>query len=293
MLRRIRYFHAVVRTGSFSEAAAECYISQSAISQQLRALEQELGFQLLERQHKKFALTAAGEYFYRKTLVLAADYDRICLEAARLAHQGEAALSIGCLGRYSGGEFHLALELFAEKYPEVAVSVTYGTHEELYERLRTGRADLVLNDQRRAFSEEYVNLVLTTMTSYIEVAPRSPLAAKSAVEPRELRDTPCILISSSAQQGTEREYYETVVGFQGDFIYAESLEAARLLVIRGKGFLPLEGSGAPAAASASIARVPLVRAGEPIRRSYCAFRKKNNPTPYAEAFARLLKAQFD
>lgn len=43
MIKQIRYFQAVVRCKSFTEAAEECFISQSAISQQVQALEQELG----------------------------------------------------------------------------------------------------------------------------------------------------------------------------------------------------------------------------------------------------------
>lgn len=43
MLRQVQYFHAVVQTGSFTEAAEECFISQSAISQQIKALENALG----------------------------------------------------------------------------------------------------------------------------------------------------------------------------------------------------------------------------------------------------------
>ncbi|MCM1258968.1 MAG: LysR family transcriptional regulator, partial [Roseburia sp.] len=59
MLKQIKYFQAVVRCGSFTEAAAECYISQSAISQQVQALEQELGVSLLERRNRKFTVTPA------------------------------------------------------------------------------------------------------------------------------------------------------------------------------------------------------------------------------------------
>ena len=66
MLRQIRYFQSVVRNNSFSEAAEECHISQSAISQQIMALERELGFPLLERKNRKFVLTPAGEHFYKK-----------------------------------------------------------------------------------------------------------------------------------------------------------------------------------------------------------------------------------
>lgn len=66
LLRQIKYFQAVVRNNSFSEAAESCHISQSAISQQIKALENELGFKLLERKNRKFILTPAGEHFYKK-----------------------------------------------------------------------------------------------------------------------------------------------------------------------------------------------------------------------------------
>ena len=96
MLRQIRYFQAVVGNNSFSEAAEECHISQSAISQQIKALETELGFSLLERKNRKFALTPAGEHFYRKSLILLADYEQICSEAAKIARGDEVILRIVC-----------------------------------------------------------------------------------------------------------------------------------------------------------------------------------------------------
>ena len=77
-LRQLQYFQSVVRCGSFSEAAEENFISQSAISQQIQALERSLGFRLLERKNRSFTLTPAGEYFYRKSLALTADYARVC-----------------------------------------------------------------------------------------------------------------------------------------------------------------------------------------------------------------------
>ena len=98
MIRQIRYFQSVVRNNSFSEAAEECHISQSAISQQIQALERELGFCLLERKNRKFILTPAGEYFYKKSLVLIADYVQMCRDAGRLAKEDKAALVIGGQG---------------------------------------------------------------------------------------------------------------------------------------------------------------------------------------------------
>ena len=291
MLKQLRYFQSVVRLNSFSEAAEENYISQSAISQQIQALERELGFRLLERKNRSFSLTPAGEYFYQKSLLLTADFEQMCAEAAKIAMGEEARLRIGYLRCYSGSEFHRALEAFSAKHPDVPATVEYGNHEELYAMLRTGQVDLVLNDQRRAFSDEYVNLLLTTCRSYIEVSARSPLARMERITPPELKNFPCILVASQPQRETELEYYRDVVGFQGEFLYAENLEEARMTVIARRGFLPVEGSGAPLAGT-SIARVPLMRGDAPITRNYCAFWKVTNDSAYVKEFAALLKKEF-
>lgn len=293
MIRQIRYFQSVVRNNSFSEAAEECHISQSAISQQIQALERELGFYLLERKNRKFTLTPAGEYFYKKSLVLIADYERMCQEAGRLAKDDKANLVIGYLRCYSGPEFHLALEEFSAKYPDVSVKIEYGNHEELYELLRSGGVDLVLNDQRRAFSDEYVNLILTVGSEYIEISTRNPIAALPSITPQELKNVPCILVSSKEQRETEQEYYQGVVGFQGDFLYAENLEEARLLVIGGQGFMPVEGVKKPESFGSSISRIPLFRGDSQITRNYCAFWKKDNSGYYVEEFADILKRKFE
>ena len=104
MLKQLKYFQSVVRLGSFSAAAEENFISQSAISQQVQSLERELGFALLVRKNRSFSLTPAGEYFYRKSLLLTADCDRMCAEAAKIAKGEAASLKIGYLRTYAGGE---------------------------------------------------------------------------------------------------------------------------------------------------------------------------------------------
>ena len=293
MIRQIRYFQSVVRNNSFSEAAQECHISQSAISQQIQALERELGFYLLERKNRKFTLTPAGEYFYKKSLVLIADYEQMCREAGKLAKDDKASLVIGYLRCYSGQEFHRALEEFSAKYPDVSVKIEYGNHEELYELLRMGRVDLVLNDQRRAFSDQYVNLILTTGNEYVEISSRNPIASLPSITPLELKNIPCILVASKEQRENEQEYYKGVVGFQGDFLYAENLEEARLMVIGGQGFMPVEGVKRAENFGSSISRIPLFRDDSQITRNYCAFWKKDNSGYYIEEFADILKRQFE
>lgn len=292
MLRQIRYFQAVVRLGSFSKAASECYISQSAISQQIQSLEKELGATLLKRENRRFSLTPAGEYFYNKSLALTADFDRLCSETKRIAQSDDFSLKIGYLRGYGGAEIQKATAEFSWKYPEAPVNVCYGNHEELYEQLRDERVDLVLSDQRRAFSDDYVNSVLTVIDCRIEISSRNPMAGLPKAEVYDLRNTPCILVASKEQRENERSYYSEIYGINGEFLFAETLDEARLMVISGKGYLPLEGGETPLQFADSIASVPLCRNGKPIRRNYCAFWKADNGGYYVEEFAKILKAQF-
>ena len=127
---------------------------------------------------------------------------------------------------------------------------------------------------------------------YIQIAARNSLSALSSVTVQDLKNIPCILISGREQRETEREYYQTVIGFQGDFLYAESLEEARLLVAGGQGFLPAEIGRKRRDPDSSVREIPLWRGGEPVSRRYCLFWKKDNSGYYIEEFAHILKEKF-
>ena len=290
MLNQVRYFQAVVRCGSFTEAAEECHISQSAISQQIKTLEQELGVQLLVRMNRKFELTPAGEHFYKKSLIIVADYDRLVQDVVRISRKVHAGLRIGYLKSYAGGALQIAVAHFSEKYPDVNVEIVGGSHEDLYDALRTEKVDLVMSDQRRAFSDEYVNCSLAYRDCCIEIASRNPISALETVSSEDLKNTPCILVASKEQQKTEQEYYRDIFGFQGDFLFADSIEEARLMVVQNNGFMPIDDGPEPFGNTTT--RIPLCRKERPVTRHYCAFWKTDNAGFYVEEFAEILKAVF-
>ncbi len=293
LLRQIKYFQTVVEKGSFTEAAEACFISQSAISQQIQSLENEIGVKLFERKNRRFKLTPAGEHFYNKTVVLSSELERICRETVRIAHKDNAQLNIGYLKCYGGDEFHYALADFTAKYPEVAVNVAEGNHEELYDELRFGKVDLVLNDQRRAFSDEYVNFELIRSSCYIEISTNNPLSKLDKIDISDLKNTPCILVASKGQEEAERTYYRDVVGFKGDFIFADNIQKARIMVVSNKGFMPIEGVKGSDYFGSGIRRVPLFRNNKQLTRNYCAFWKEDNSGFYVEEFADMLKERFN
>ena len=292
LFRQMEYLQAVIACGNFYLAAEQCHVSQSAISQQIKKLEDELGVKLLERHNRTFSLTPAGEHFYRKSLVITGDIHQLVRETKRIADTDHAVLRIGYYKGYHGNELSEAVALFSEKYPTVDVNITVGSHEELYHAMENNTIDLALNDQRRAFSDAYCNEVLAESKLYIELSARNPLSRLDHLDLSDLKNTPCILVINQTGQQEEQEYYETVIGLHGEFLFADTMQEARLKLITGQGYLPVDGIGVQEWFDTAVSRIPLTRNGEPIRKTYCAFWKKDNSGYYIEEFAEMLKNMF-
>lgn len=296
LLRQLDYFSAVVECGSFTKAARRCYVSQSAISQQVKALEDELGEELLRRTGRRFELTPAGE------TVLACAHDvhgRIVRMKAELEHSGEAdrrELRVGYLNRYEGWEVQGAIAAFTLRRPQIAVTAVAGSHDDLYEMMLSGAIDLAFNDRRRELSDEFENVHLMTCFTFVEVSGANPLALRDRVAVSQLGETPGILIARGEQRAIERDYYRNVLNFPCPFVFAESLEEARMMVAGNRGFLPIESRevpGSPRPAGNVIKRIPLENASGQLRRDYYAFWPASRGSWITKEFARILKDLLD
>lgn len=292
LLRQIEYFQAIVRCGSFTEAAEECHISQSAISQQMQQLEAELGFSLMNRKSRHFSLTEAGHHFYQETLHLTDQLARICRESRKIAAGDRAVLRLAWLKNYGGSEFMLAVSAFSRAYPSVDVQIRAGTHEEIFTWLQEDAVDLAMSDQRRAFSDSYHNLILAEVPCRIEVPAGSPLSQCGCVEMDDLAGETCILVTTPDQEENDIAYWRQILGFRGRFVSAVNLEEAKMMVLAGKGFLPMEGSSTGSALSGVMACVPLCRNGSRLTRRYCAYWKQDNSGYYVESFSEMLQERF-
>ena len=292
LLRQIEYFQSVIENGNFYEAAEQCHVSQSAISQQIKKLEDELDVKLLERHNRTFSLTPAGEHFYRKSLVITGDIEHMIRETKRIAANDNKVLKIGYYKGYNGNELSEAISLFSEKYPAIDVQVVVGSHEELYHAMENGKVDIALNDQRRAFSSAYNNIVLAESLLYIEVSAKNPLSKLPSLEATDLKNIPCILVMNQSGQKEEQEYYETIIGLRGEFLFADTMQEARLKIVTGQGYLPVDIIGEQTWFDTTVSRIPLVRDGEPVKKTYCAFWKKTLSDGYLKEFADILKSCF-
>lgn len=289
LLKQMKYFITIVDCHSFTEVAELCYISQSAISQQMKALENELGVELFKRNNRQFTLTLAGEYFYRHGKELIEEIENLKKETIRRGEDQELSLKIGYLRCYGAQELHHAIAQFSKTYPEVAISITNGTHEELYELLKSHDVDLVISDQRRAFNNDYFNYELLYSDCFIEISNLNPLSQKDKLTKEDLKRISCILVSTKQQESTEKDFYQNTLGFSNQFLFAQTLEEARLMVVSNRGFLPIEAVGTLPPPAPGISRIPLYHHDKQLQRNYCAFWEKAKTSYYIEEFAELLR----
>lgn len=89
LYRQMKYYVTVVDQHSFTKASYEGNISQSAISQQIQALERCLGVALIVRKNRTFVLTPAGKYFYNHSKVILKSISKMCKETTRIANEQE------------------------------------------------------------------------------------------------------------------------------------------------------------------------------------------------------------
>lgn len=290
-IRQMRYFVAVIESGGFRAAAERLFVSQSAVSQQIQALERELGVTLVNRDHGRFEMTRAGEHFYVRARAILGEIETLAGETRRIGNVAGAssALRVWVLNTYAGLDLTDVVIAFSRAYPGVAVDTRFATHEQMRHALIDGTADMALMEQRRAFSDNYENRVLADAPTMIELPESSPLASGASVTTDALAHRPCVLVAPRDQQTTEADYARLVYGFAGPYRFAADLIQARMQVVTTDGFLLLDQVGAMQPVPPGLARLPLKRRGRRLTRRFCAFWLKDNPNPNTARFADLVE----
>ena len=143
LLRQMKYFLAVADCKSFSEAAEQCFISQSAISQQMKVLEDELGTELIRRSNRRFQLTDIGEYFYSRSKDIVKETEDLKEEIRKMNSKQSKQFRIGCRSGYIVRRLCTAMNTFLDDNKDISMDVVYGDHDELMAMLHKGELDMV------------------------------------------------------------------------------------------------------------------------------------------------------
>ena len=140
--RQMRSFLAVAEEGSITAATGRTHLSASAISRQIKALEEELGVALLERSAHSIELTPAGMVLARDGAAWVATAERIA-ERVREVAQGEL-IKVAYAPSLAGPVLGPALECFAQLHPGVRVQLFDASTTEMKCGLRSGSFDLIV-----------------------------------------------------------------------------------------------------------------------------------------------------
>jgi len=153
-LRQLRYFSEAAETGSISAAAKRCAISQPSLSQQIMALEAEIGEQLMERRPRGIELTAAGELLLRHAKRLLHE-ESIMLDELRARSELQAGnIRFGIIPTLAPYLLPRLLSSFQREYPSIEVEVIEDRTTALIQEIVSGRIEFaILSD----ISEKDIN----------------------------------------------------------------------------------------------------------------------------------------
>ena len=141
-LETLKVFCDVVETKSFSVAASQNYVTQSAVSQQIRMLEEKYGKQLLERTRGNVQLTPAGEILYQVSKEIVQRYQDLegrLQDVAKVVAGTVRVATVHSIGLY---ELSTQLKRFLKAYPQVQVQLGYSRSSKIYEDALKGGIDL-------------------------------------------------------------------------------------------------------------------------------------------------------
>ena len=184
-LRQLKYFITSADTLNFTEAARQCFITQSTLSQQIKQLETELGVQLFERIGKRVFLTETGRDFlpYARQTVADADYG-----VQRIKEMEEIKTGRLCIGTTFGLSALItdAIARFSEQYPEVHLEVMFLKQDELIEAVRERKVDFALTFEMMEKDDLLTEQPVKTYHLCAIVSEQNPLAQQATVSLRQL-----------------------------------------------------------------------------------------------------------
>jgi len=141
-LETLKVFCDLVESGSFSQSAVRNFITQSAVSQQIRTLETRFNTSLLIREGRSAHPTEAGRILYEGAREILDHYESIDLQLRMMGEEVTGTVRIATI--YSVGlyEMSLAIKSFLKTYPKVNLHVEYSRANRVYEECQKGEADL-------------------------------------------------------------------------------------------------------------------------------------------------------
>lgn len=200
-MNQVRYFLAIVKTKSFSEAAYELFISQSSISKQIKSLENELGVVLFERGSTERTLTPAGYTFLKYAKSILSFHNNMLLELEQHKDDLSGTLRIGSIpivSSYNVGKNLATFQSFCK-----GATINFDMHEttqfDVLKELHNKDIDLALvRIDEMPNLEDYDTLLYAIGEMVLVCNKKHPLSQKTEVSLKEISKFPLYLLGKKS-----------------------------------------------------------------------------------------------
>ncbi len=232
-LRHLRYFIAVADELSFSHAAEQLGIAQPPLSQQIQALETELGAKLFDRKKRPLQLTPSGTAFLEEARSILKTLAQAVNKTKRI-QQGElGCLTVGFTSSMANGILPNILRTFRQSYPEVKLILSEENTASQLQRLRDRTTDIIFFYQDCGLSEaKDLEVIPLLRESLVVILPTNHLlATQSEISLNSLATEEFIMPDSLAVPGLSQQIYNLCI--QHGFVPQVAQEAIFMVTILG------------------------------------------------------------
>ncbi|WP_280495048.1 LysR family transcriptional regulator [Nocardia farcinica] len=290
-LRQLRYFVTVAEEGNFTRAAARLHLAQPGLSAQIRSLERELGHPLLDRGGRSVTLTEVGAAVLPHARAALAAAERIAHTADEFAGLVRGHVRMGLISGAATEEFDVAavLAAFHHDHPQIAISLTEDTSENMLAALLRGELDIALVGLTGAPLDPALG---------IDVVLDTPIVAAVAARDRDHGETialaalagrPLICLTRGTGLRGVFERSCAAAGFTPNVAFEAAAPALLLrLAARGLGIAVVPAIG-PAEAAAAGVRTLRITDPEPHGRLALAWRTDQHPAPATKVLLGQLR----
>ena len=198
-LNQLRYFVSVAEYGNFTKAAAAHYISQTAITQQIHALEESVGAKLFDRNSRPVQLTPAGKVFLKEVREILGKMDAALLRTREATTGLEGELRLGFTKGYEHSDLPKYLRMFHHEYPNVLISCYRCDTDALAAGLMSGDYDVIFTwDSTNLRREDAIELrVMEHVPLRVALYANHPLARRKELTRRDLKQENILFMSPS------------------------------------------------------------------------------------------------
>ena len=216
--RQLRAFLMVVSKGSFTKAAKELDLTQSAVSHAVKALEQDLGCRLLDRVGKKVLLTQAGEQFHERAETIFREMMLARSELNKLGEWGHGRLRVGATAAACQYILPPVLREFQKQFPKCHLTINPGYTSEIIDSIRNNTIDVALTWATAPDSDLQFTPLFEDELVFL-VGPEHPWAKAGRIKRAEVSREQYILFNASTSWQRSQSSSDSI--FRPSGIYEE------------------------------------------------------------------------